>query len=207
VRSASGFGLLSAALIETAKHSLVKVTTARSGAGAGLIWHSDGFVVTNAHVAAHGAPEVHLWDHRRFSSEVVATNSRWDLALLAVPCTGLPAAPSLDKRAVQVGELVFALGHPLGEVGVVTAGIISGLTTQISDDGSEMIQTDALLLPGNSGGPLINASGEVVGINALVTMGGQGLVVPAWVVQDFVQGYIGSPVKAGQRLSVEEQFL
>jgi serine protease Do len=200
-------GPLLSPLLQLVRGSLVRVLAARSASGAGTVWHSDGWIVSNAHVLSNGAPTVELDDGRQFPARLIAVNSTWDLALLSIPAGGLPAAEPLGSGTVEVGELVVALGHPLGDPGVCTAGIVSGRATLESDSGRrrELIRTDALLLPGNSGGPLINCSGKVVGINTMVTAGGQGLVVPAWVVQEFVQGYIGA---GGLRQrSLEEQFL
>jgi S1-C subfamily serine protease len=200
-------GLLLSPLLEGIRGCLVRVLTARSASGAGTVWHPDGWIVSNAHVLTNGAPTVELADSRRFPARVIATNSTWDLALLSIPASGLPAAEPLASASVEVGELVMALGHPLGDLGVCTAGIVSGRAILQSGSGRrrELIRTDALLLPGNSGGPLINCSGEVVGINTMVMPGGQGLVVPAWVVQDFVQGYIGAG--GPKQRSLEEEFL
>jgi S1-C subfamily serine protease len=94
------------------------------------------------------------------------------------------------ERRPRVGELVFALGYPLGDPEAISTGIVSG-SLRYGENGRtrELIRTDALLLPGNSGGPLLNTSGEVVGINTLAAFGGQGWAVPAWVVELFVAAY------------------
>ena len=202
-------GLLLSPAFDSARNCLVRVTTNRAGVGAGLIWDADGLIVTNAHVLQDGNLKVHLADNRQCSAEVIATNSIWDLALLSIPWKDLPAADPLSSGEVVVGEIVLALGHPLGEPGVLTFGIVSGRMVLVSEDGisRELIRTDALLLPGNSGGPLFNSSGPVVGVSTMVISGGQGLVVPSWVVQEFVQAYSGSTCTGGKQRSLEEQFL
>ena len=195
-------------VVAEVKRYMVKVGSSQAGSGTGLVWDPEGFIITNHHVITYGPPEVLFSDGRRYPAEVAATNSHWDLALLKIPGSGFNAAKPISAGMLQVGELVFAMGHPLGEPDVITAGIVSGLSTQVSENARELIQTDALLLPGNSGGPLVNASGEVVGINTMVVAGGQGLVVPAWVVEDFAQGYIGVDGNGGLRQhSIEEQFI
>jgi serine protease Do len=173
--------------------SLVQVRAAHSyGAGAGLIWRPEGMVVTNAHVAGRGPLEVALSDGRRYPARAVARSEELDLALVELTVRDLPAVRVAQGRQAQVGELVFALGYPLGDPEALSSGIVSGLL-RIAERGRtrELIRTDALLLPGNSGGPLVNASAEVVGINTMVAFGGQGLVVPAWVVQEFVAARLG----------------
>jgi serine protease Do len=193
MKAAKGFAEELQRLAELIRPSLVQVRTTRSrGAGAGLIWRPDGLVVTNAHVAGRGPLEVALSDGRRIPGRVVAGSEELDLALVELPARGLPAVRVAGGRQAQVGELVFALGYPLGDPEAVSSGIVSGLLRFVERGRPrELIRTDALLLPGNSGGPLVNASAEVVGINTMVAFGGQGLVIPAWVVEEFVAGQRG----------------
>ncbi len=178
-------------LVSLVRPGLVQVRRVRgSGSGgAGLIWRPSGLVVTNAHVAGRGPLEVALSDGRRFAAKSLAASREMDLALLELPARDLPAVRVAGGKP-RVGELVFALGYPLGDPEALSTGIVSGLL-RYGENGRtrELIRTDALLLPGNSGGPLLNASGEVVGINTLAAFGGQGWAVPAWAVELFVAAY------------------
>jgi len=133
--------------------------------------------MTNHHVVAgsDGKVEVVLTDDRSFDAEVVGSSRRLDLAMLRLrgaPAEDLPTPPVGDSDALRVGELVFAVGHPWGRRGAVTAGIVSGLGNVGRPSGrTRYIQSDAYLAPGNSGGPLVNARGEVIGVNAMVSRG------------------------------------
>jgi serine protease Do len=156
----------------------------RRGVGAGFLWSPDGFVMTNHHVVAGsgGKVVVVLTDDRSFGAEVVGDSQRLDLAMLRLrdaPVEGLAIPPVGDSNALRVGELVFAVGHPWGRRGAVTAGIVSGLGTVGRPFGrARYVQSDAYLAPGNSGGPLVDARGKVIGVNAMV-FGGLALAIPS----------------------------
>jgi serine protease Do len=199
------------ALAETAQRlqrSLVVVHNGRQGAGAGVIWRSAGYIVTNYHVIAHPRRwrggfggshlSVTLADGRQLPAKVVAQEPELDLALLQVEAGELQPALLADSRGLQVGQMVLAVGHPWGQKGVVTAGIISGLShaeTRPERDGQNrtvpIIRSDVTLAPGNSGGPLVNAAGGVVGINTMIIGGDLGVAIPSHVVETFVQGALG----------------
>lgn len=161
--------------------SVVQIGARGHGHGAGTIWRSDGIVVTNHHVAPGEANEVRLADGRAFQARVVARDPANDLVVLRIDASRLPAVTIGDSRGLRVGELVVAVGHPFGMRGAVTVGIVNALPHRVEDGGREMIQADVLLGPGSSGGPLANARGEVVGINAMVA-GGLALAVPSHLV-------------------------
>ncbi|MGF1471404.1 MAG: S1C family serine protease [Rubrobacteraceae bacterium] len=167
--------------------SVVQVQSGRRGTGAGTIWDSGGFVLTNDHVVAGPEARVVLADDREFEAKVEGRSRRLDLALLQlreVP-EDLRAAPLGDSSLLRVGELVFAIGNPWGRRGAVTAGIVSGVgPTPGFRSGTHHIQSDASLAPGNSGGPLVNSRGEVVGINAMIS-GGLSLSVPSNVAREW----------------------
>ncbi len=162
-------------MIERAQRSVVQVRSRGRGIGAGVIWDPDGLVMTNHHVVA-GARRgitVALYDGREFDAEVVKGSGRLDLALLRLSggATDLPAASPGDSDALRVGELVYAIGHPWGSVGAVSAGIVGGvgeLRGRGRASSVRYVRSDVTLAPGNSGGPLLNARGEVVAINAMV---------------------------------------
>ena len=173
-----------AQMIERAQRSVVQVRSGGRGIGAGVIWDPDSLVITNHHVVAGGRRNVTvaLHDGRTFDAEVVKSSGSLDLALLRLSgeATNLPAAPVGDSDALRVGELVYAIGHPWGSVGAVSAGIIGGvgeLRGRGRGSSARYVRSDVTLAPGNSGGPLLNARGEVVAINAMV-FGRMALSIP-----------------------------
>jgi serine protease Do len=147
-------------------------------AGSGFVLNSNGFIVTNNHVVENASDiQVKLGDGRELPAKVVGRDAKTDLALLKVDATGLPVIPLGDSTALQVGEPVMAIGNPFGLEQTVTTGIVSA-TGRVIGSGpyDNFIQTDASINPGNSGGPLINARGEVIGINTAIFSRGGGSV-------------------------------
>ncbi|MCA2217247.1 S1C family serine protease [Jidongwangia harbinensis] len=155
------------------------------GSGSGFVFDSRGHIVTNSHVVAAagsgGRISVVGSDGRRLTAEVVGRDPNSDIAVLRVEAsTALQPLRAADPNATRVGEPVLAVGSPLGLTGTVTAGIISALDRQVRLGGQvrqTAVQTDASINPGNSGGPLVNARGEVVGVNtAIATLEGGGSI-------------------------------
>lgn len=146
------------------------------GVGSGVVWRSSGLIVTNAHVA-RGAVLIELADGRRVRPRSVVQDLPHDLAAIAVDAAGLPAARVAASDAVAVGELVLAMGFPLGH-GALTIGVVHAAAR------GRLIAADLRLRPGNSGGPLANARGEVIGLNTLIA-GGLACAIPSRIVERF----------------------
>ena len=141
------------------------------GLGSGFIISQDGYVLTNAHVVAgDGEVTVRLADAKReFKAKVIGADERTDVALLKIDATGLPTVKLGKSTALQPGEWVAAIGSPFGFENTITAGIVSATGRSLpAETYVPFIQTDVAVNPGNSGGPLINLAGEVVGVNSMI---------------------------------------
>ena len=150
------------------------------GSGSGIIYSEDGYIITNYHVIENATSvTVTLSDGTEYEAQIVGSDSTSDLAVLKVNANNLPAAELGDSDKLQIGELVVAIGNPLGYENTVTDGIVSGLNRQLTDytDAMTLIQTNAAINSGNSGGALVNSKGEVVGINSakLVASNAEGM--------------------------------
>jgi serine protease Do len=192
-------------LAARARTSVVEVRGRGRGAGSGVVWAADGRVLTNHHVVVGtgGRPTVHFEDGRQFTGEVIAQNPALDLAMVQLEADDLPALQVGDSTRLRVGDLVFAVGHPWGHRYVLTAGIVSGLGRTTALRGgrqADYIRSDVPLAPGNSGGPLLNARGQVVGINSMIFGGDLSIAVPSHVALDWLatagkQAYLGVGVR------------
>jgi serine protease Do len=184
-----------AAVVQRVQRSLVILHNGRFGIGAGVIWPVGGavsgtYILTNHHVVAHGRSlRVALEDGREFPARRVAEDPEVDLALLHIEATNLEPIAVADPQAIRTGQLVLAVGHPWGQRGVVTAGLVSSrgqAHTRGPRQAVAVLRSDARLAPGNSGGPLVNAAGEVVGINTMIVGGDQGIAIASQVAAEFV---------------------
>ena len=163
----------------------VQVWSGGRSAGAGVVWRRGGLVVTNAHVATSPRSEVVLPEGRSVQARLIARDPRRDLALLSTPADELEPALHADARGLRAGELVVALGHPLGISYAAALGVVHRAPTGAAGPAG-WLHADIRLAPGNSGGPLADASARVVGVNAMI-VGGLGIAVPSHVVEAFVR--------------------
>ena len=153
------------------------------GGGAGILWAPD-LIVTNAHVARAPVVRVGLADEQHVEAHLVVADRRADLALFRIPRCGVAPAALADSDTLRVGALVVALGHPLGLRRTLTAGVVHALAP-VRRGGRRWIHADVRLAPGNSGGPLADTAGQVVGINTMIA-GGLALAIPINDVRRFV---------------------
>lgn len=176
-------------LVERASKSIVQVRNSQGGAGAGSVWHSDGLIITNAHVVHEDSPTVVLNDGREFPARVVARSETHDVAALSIDAQGLEAMPIGNSLDVDAGQWVVAIGHPWGMVNAATAGVLIGLESESRSGGDPSKQWSAVnlpLRPGNSGGPLIDAEGRLIGINTMMNGPDIGMAVPVHEVKRFL---------------------
>jgi serine protease Do len=198
-----GFGEVA----ERLRRSTVQVfsgTRGAQGTGSGVIWTSDGTVITNAHVALGDRARVELWDGRAIETRVAARDARADLAVLKLGVPGLAAVAWRDSTSLRPGELVVAVGNPLGFVGALTTGVVHAAGSVRGLGRRRWVQAAIRLAPGNSGGPLADAEGRVVGINTMVVAGGVALAIPSDNVAEFLRsgsrpvlGVVVRPVDVG----------
>ena len=171
-------------------------TPKRAAAGSGVIISADGYIVTNNHVV-DGADELTVTlneNSKEYSARIIGADKTTDLALIKIDAKNLPAIVIANSENVKVGEWVLAVGNPLGLNNTVTAGIVSAKARSMGSGVSSMIQTDAAINQGNSGGALVNTHGELIGINAMLasTTGaniGYGFAIPTSIVQKAVEDF------------------
>jgi serine protease Do len=186
--SITGFGEIA----EQLRRSTVLIRTRSRGGGSGIIWSGDGVIVTNAHVVRGSQAQIQLWDGREFEAAVTSRDPRHDLAVVRINAKNLPAASAADSSKIRAGELAIAIGNPLGFVGALTTGVIHAVGPVRGLGPQPWVQADVRLAPGNSGGPLADARGSVMGINTMVA-GRLALAIPSNAVGDLLaEGPIGA---------------
>lgn len=175
---------LSDQVVEALRQVTVQIFGPTGNRGAGVIWSSDGVIVTNAHVV-NGTSMVRLYDGRTCRAELVRKDRDADLALLRISVGGIESAKLRNSRTLRSGEVVLAVGHPMGEAGAVSFGIVHRASP------GALIEADIRLAPGNSGGPLADALGDVVGINCMVA-NRMGVAISTAAIQQFLEGKSGA---------------
>src|SRR5579859_8307380 len=189
-------------IAEKLRRSTVLVLPGERGNGSGVIWSADGVIVTNAHVARGSQIRVQLWDGREMEASVASRDTRRDLAELRVSAANLPAVTAADSSQVRPGELAIAIGNPLGFVGALTTGVIhavgplAGMSHRLGS--APWVQAGVRLAPGNSGGPLADVRGRIIGINTMIA-GSLALAVPSNAVTSFLAS---GPIDAWLGVSV-----
>lgn len=184
-----------AAGADRVRRSVVQINSSGVGVGAGIVVGRSGLIVTNAHVVQRRYPHVVLADGRRLRAHVAAYDRRHDLAALRVEADELPAVPWGDAGAARPGDLVYAVGHPAGRVGAITTGVLVGVGAWpgLRPIRGGWLVADLHLRPGNSGGPLVDATGRLLGVTTMLLGSGLGVAVPVQRVRRLLQRVVPAP--------------
>ena len=184
-----------AGLVRQVGSSLVSIQSTPGGVGSGVILHPEGLVVTNAHVVRAPSLRVAMPGGGTSPARVLALDQEYDLAAIVVKARGLPAIDLGESGDLRPGQWVAALGHPFGITGAATTGVVIGVGSDLPElgrSGREWVAVGLRLRPGNSGGPLVDAAGRLVGINTMMTGSSVGMAVPTSALKRFLRQYLGS---------------
>jgi serine protease Do len=177
-------------VVARVQRSLVHIHNGKQGSGAGTIWHPQGLIVTNAHVAGRGLLKIDLPDGRALPAQILARDADSDLAALRVEASDLPSVQLGDSRRLRPGEWVMAVGHPWGVPGAATAGVVIGMGAEWPEmprNGRDWVVVSLHMRPGHSGGPLVDVRGRLVGINTMINGPDVGVAIPVHVVVEFLR--------------------
>jgi serine protease Do len=186
-------------IVNRVKACMVRVENRGRGAGAGTVWHPEGLIMTNAHVAA--GRQLSVWDStgKRTPARLLAADANLDLAALSVEASGLQSIELGSTDIMRPGELVFAMGFPWGVEGGLTAGVFIGLESWWPNRGRqrrEWVMASLHLRPGHSGGPMVNSNGKLIGINTIMRGPDVGVAIPVETVERFLKSSLGRHRKA-----------
>jgi S1-C subfamily serine protease len=185
-----------AALAAGVQRSVVRVISSNRGVGAGTVWHSDGLIITNAHVVGRSAQlSVETQDGRMLPAKLLAIHPERDLAALMVNADSLPTIQPGDSHSLQPGAFVMALGHPWGVMNAATSGVVIGVGRHFPEmppAAQDWVVVSLHLRPGHSGGPLVDVQGRLVGVNTMITGPDVGIAVAVDEVKAFLRETLGS---------------
>jgi serine protease Do len=170
---------------EALRQVTVEVGNGARSHGSGVIWSDDGLIITNAHVVSDSEPMVELWNGRTLPGRIIRHDPARDLAALRIAAHGLPAAVPADPRELKPGALVLAMGHPFGVRGALSLGVLHSRSQQGRGARARWLRADLRLAPGNSGGPLADVSGRVLGLNTMI-VDGLAYAIPSTAVTRFM---------------------
>lgn len=182
--------------VQQVQQSLVQIVSDEGSMGAGIIWKSDGLIITNAHVVIGRDKVRHLQvvlqDGEHYDAQILIADEKLDIAVLSISAIGLSAVKVGSSKNLTTGQWLMAIGHPWGILDAITAGIVIGTGNQLPEIGDkrEWIALDMKMRPGHSGGALFNQDGEIVGINTMIQGPEVSFAVPIDVVKEFLKNTI-----------------
>lgn len=184
--------------VSNVRESLVIIKSEAGNIGAGTIWHSDGLIITNAHVVmGRHQPrnlEIVLQNGAHYPAEILVADEKLDIAALAIEASNLPTIDIGNSSDLHPGHWLMAIGHPWGVLDAITAGVVIGTGDKLPEVPAERdwIALDMKMRPGHSGGPLFNQTGQIVGINTMIQGPEVSFAIPVDVVKKFLMNTIGS---------------